>query len=107
MVEIIVQIIIVLLECLVLLAARHLGKNNPRMIAGFKWGVTSSEVAEDKRWLKSFDRLMQLNIYVTFVGSLVGAFLGLFCTYMLFLTLPTLLVVLYLAVTMPRGGHRM
>ena len=107
MVVIVVKILVAVAMCFLLFAAYSLGKQNPTMITGFKWGVTSEEISEDKKWLKKFNRLMRLDIFVTLFAGVGNSFFdGVFC-YLTALLVPTLFVVILLSVTMPRGGMRL
>lgn len=107
MVTICIQIIITILMSLILYTAYYLGKNNPTMIVGFKWGVTAQEVAQDKRWLKTFYKFMKSDVFITLIGGIATSFLTDAFYYILALLVPTVLILVYLSVKMPRGGYRM
>lgn len=107
MVAILVKILIAVAMCFILYAAYSLGKQNPTMITGFKWGVSSEEISEDKKWLKKFNRLMRWDIYVTLFAGVGSSFFDSVFFYLTALLVPTLFVVILLSVTMPRGGMRL
>ena len=104
---IVVRVLMVVVVCAVLYMVYVLGKQNPTMIVGFRWGITASEVAEDKRWLKKFCGLMRLDMLFTFVAGILAAFTVSIVYYLLVLAVPTLFTVAILYLTMPRGGMRM
>lgn len=107
MVTLIVKILIVVLEVVLLLGINSFFRGNPTAIVGFKWGVTASEVAEDKRWLKKGHRAMKVNGWITLVGGVVAAFFTSNLIYIGMLIVPTLIFVIYLSLTQPRGGLRL
>ena len=107
MIVIFIKILITLLEVIVLYAAYYLGKKNPTMITGFKWGVSAEEINEDKRWLKRYQKAMKGNVGITLLGGILASFATNSAVYISVLVIPTVIVVIYLSITQPKGGRRL
>ena len=107
MIVILIKILVTLLEVAVLYVAYNLGKNNPTMIPGFKWGVSAEEIGEDKRWLKLYQKAMKGNVGVTLLGGILSSFTTDPVIYISALIIPTIVVVSYLSIKQPKGGMRL
>lgn len=99
--EVVIQLFIVFLFSGILYLCAFLARQDPTVIAGFKWGDTPEEIERDKRWLGLFDRLMTLSAKVALAGGVLSVMLGSGALLLVFLFVPFLAPV-YCAVVAPK-----
>ena len=80
----------------------YLVKHDPSTIAGFKRGVVKYEISQDDKWLKTVEKATRQNMYITLTGGVVTSFLDNYIVYLVMLNAPTLLMSVYICITMPK-----
>lgn len=105
MTQCLIMILIVCFESAIIYGSAVLGKKDPKIITGFKWGKTPQEIEKDKLWIALFYRAFSIAAIITLLGGAITAIIGETITYCIALCAPAIIAVIYCAAKQPKKSE--